>query len=53
MFLGRPILHSLAVAGDIGLEKILSILTEDIKVVMAQLGINRIEEINSSVLAGE
>ena len=53
VFLGRPILHSLAVAGDIGLEKILSILTEDIKVVMAQLGINRIEEINSSVLAGE
>jgi L-lactate dehydrogenase (cytochrome) len=53
VFLGRPILHSLAAAGDVGLEKILSILSEDIKVVMAQLGINRVEEINSSVLAGE
>ena len=51
VFLGRPVLHSLAAAGDDGLEKILSIFSEDIKVVMAQLGVNRIEEISSSVLA--
>jgi L-lactate dehydrogenase (cytochrome) len=51
-FLGRPILHSLAAAGGPGLEKILSIFYEDINVVMAQIGINQIDEINSSVLSG-
>ena len=51
-FLGRPILHSLAAAGSPGLEKILSIFYEDINVVMAQIGIIKIDEINSSVLSG-
>ena len=51
-FLGRPILHALGAAGGPGLERILSIFCEDISVVMAQIGVNNIEEINSSVLSG-
>ena len=49
-FLGRPILHSLAAAGKPGLEKFLSIIYEDISVVMAQIGVNSIKDIDSSVL---
>ena len=52
-FLGRPILHSLAAAGKPGLEKFISIIYEDISVVMAQIGLNSTKDINSSVLFGD
>ena len=51
-FLGRPILHSLAAAGKAGLEKILSIFTEELYIIMAQIGVKEINEIDNSVLAG-
>ena len=50
-FLGRPILHALAGAGSAGLDRILSIFSEDINVVMAQIGVKGIYEIDNSVLA--
>ena len=50
-FLGRPILHALAGAGSSGLDRILSIFSEDINVVMAQIGVKGIYEIDESVLA--
>ncbi len=50
-FLGRPILHALAAAGKPGLERIFSILTEDINIVMAQIGVKSINEIDNYVLA--
>ena len=50
-FLGRPILHALAGAGSAGLDRILSIFSEDINVVMAQIGVKDIHEIDNSVLA--
>ena len=50
-FLGRPILHALAGAGSAGLDRILSIFSEDINVVMAQIGVKGIHEIDNSVLA--
>ena len=50
-FLGRPILHALAGGGSAGLDRILSIFSEDINVVMAQIGVKGIYEIDNSVLA--
>ena len=50
-FLGRPILHSLAAAGKSGLEKIISTFSEELKIIMAQIGVKEISEINNTVLA--
>jgi len=50
-FLGRPILHSLAAAGKAGLEKIISTFSEELKIIMAQIGVKDICEINETVLA--
>jgi isopentenyl diphosphate isomerase/L-lactate dehydrogenase-like FMN-dependent dehydrogenase len=44
-------LHALAGAGSAGLDRILSIFSEDINVVMAQIGVKGIYEIDKSVLA--
>ena len=44
---------SLAAAGKPGLEKFISIIYEDISVVMAQIGLNSTKDINSSVLFGD
>lgn len=49
-FLGRPILHALAVAGSTGLKRILDIFSEELHIVMAQIGVKNIKEINNSVL---
>ncbi len=51
VMLGRPVLFALGAGGADGLNSFLNHLEEDVKSVMAQIGVTKIHQINSSVLA--
>jgi isopentenyl diphosphate isomerase/L-lactate dehydrogenase-like FMN-dependent dehydrogenase len=48
--LGRPIMMAIAASSEKGLNDYLSILKEEIKVVMAQLGLKDLNKISGDVL---
>ena len=48
--LGRPILYSLAAGGEGGLNSFLGSISDELSVVMAQLGLTSITEIDKSCL---
>ena len=50
VMLGRPIMMALAASSKKGLNDYLSLLKDEIGVVMAQLGINDLEKISGDVL---
>lgn len=50
VMLGRPMLHALAAEGQDGLEALVDAISNDISVVMAQLGVNSIDQIGSHCL---
>ncbi|KAJ3116119.1 hypothetical protein HK100_001151 [Physocladia obscura] len=45
VFIGRPVLYGLAVGGSAGVEAVVSVLTEEIKVAMALCGVTNIEQL--------
>lgn len=51
VMLGRPLLYALGAGGVAGLASYLDHLEEDVKAVMAQVGVTRISQIDSGVLA--
>ena len=51
VMLGRPLLYALGAGGARGLASYLDFLEEDVKAVMAQLGVTKISHINAKVLA--
>ncbi len=51
VMLGRPILFALGAGGAAGLNSFFNHLEEDVKSVMAQIGVTNIHQINSAVLA--
>ncbi len=50
VMLGRPTLYALAAAGGAGLQSLLQCFADDIDLAMAQIGVNRIEDITDQVL---
>lgn len=52
VMLGRPMLFALGADGERGLNTLIKLIADEIDVVMAQLGVTRIEQINRSMLAG-
>jgi L-lactate dehydrogenase (cytochrome) len=51
VLLGRPLLFALGAGGPKGLTSLLDHLEEDVKAVMAQIGVTKISQINAKVLA--
>lgn len=51
VMLGRPVLFALGAGGAEGLDSFLNHLEEDVKSVMAQIGVTNIDQINDSILA--
>ena len=50
VMLGRPVLFALAAAGRSGLDSLLQCFVEDIDLVMAQIGVSKIDEIGPQAL---
>jgi len=53
VMLGRPIMMALAASSEKGLNDYISMLEEEIKVVMAQLGLKDLSKISGDVLYGD
>lgn len=51
VMLGRPLLHALGAGGPRGLSSLLDYLEDDVKAVMAQIGVTKVSQINAKVLA--
>ncbi len=51
-FVGRPPLYGLAVGGEAGVERVLSILAAEFTMTMGYLGRRRLDEIDSSIFFG-
>ena len=50
VLIGRPVAYALGARGRPGMDNLMHMLTEDIRIVMAQLGKTSIDQIDSSVL---
>ena len=50
VMLGRPVLFALGAAGDTGLQDLLKWFAKDVDLAMAQIGVNRVDAIDTSVL---
>lgn len=53
VFVGRPVIHGLAVNGQHGVEEVLSILKSEFDSSMALAGVTKISEINRNHVAHE
>lgn len=53
VMLGRPSLYALGADGHRGLATLMDTLEDDLKAVMAQIGVTSIAQINTSVLSGQ
>jgi 4-hydroxymandelate oxidase len=51
VFVGRPVLWALAAAGEAGAEQVIKSLTDELALVMVQLGAARIDELTPDLLA--
>lgn len=52
VLIGRPIIHGLAVAGAMGVAHVIRLLRDELEIAMALCGLDRLEAIDESVLAG-
>ncbi len=50
VMLGRPVLYALAAAGQAGLRQLIGCIEEDLDLAMAQIGVSRIDEIDTNNL---
>jgi len=50
VFLGRPWLFAMAAAGEPGLHQLCDVLTEEVSITLAQIGLDDINSIDSSIL---
>ena len=51
VMLGRPVLYALAAGGEAGLQQWLAGLSEELGVVLSQLGLSRIQDVGPHNLA--
>ena len=51
VFLGRPFLYALGAGGEAGLKAIIRILSEEVSLAMAQIGVTSISEIDTEAIA--
>ncbi len=51
VFLGRPFLYALGAGGEAGLKAIIRILSEEVSLTMAQIGVTNISEIDTEAIA--